>query len=229
MANKEINENYKHVCDSTLINPSEHIRSISLAGYSDEEFKSIMDFYILHAPILKSDKTDAFGLKNLKDYGWRGNSDMNKLERELLKVSTIQMFCFIKSSSIQGTLDQMMLGKGNWCVEHPRAILKQDFDVKIFESGKVEITNSETRMECLFRHMRNSIAHNHIYVFDNGNILFEDIDSQSKAITARILLTKETVLNWISVVKKEQVVKNPSDDTIKNEFLVTTEITTKSA
>lgn len=202
MAKQETNENYIHVCNSPLINSENYICSMAEAGYTSEEFKSIIEFYVLHAPILKSDKSDAFGLKNFKDYGWRGNADMNKLERELLKTSGIQSFCFIKSSTISNTLEQMQLGTNAWCVEHPRAVLKQDFVVTITENGKVEISNSETRMECLFRHIRNAFAHNHVYVFENGNILLEDIDAQSKSITARILLPKITLIRWISIVKK---------------------------
>lgn len=202
MAKQEANPNYTHACLSPLIAPKQCICSIADAGYTCDEFKSIIEFYVLNAPILKSDKSDLFGLKNLKDYGWRGNGDMNKLERELLKDSKIHSFCFIKASTIHDTLEQMLLGENGWCAEHPRAVLKQEFGVTVTEDGKVEISNSETRMECLFRHIRNALAHNHVYVFDNGNILLEDMEIQSKSVTARILLSKNTLLNWINIVKK---------------------------
>lgn len=45
---------------------------------------------------------------------------------------------------------------------------------------------------CLLRHIRNSIAHNHVYIFNAGNrkyILFEDLN-KNKKISARILLTQ---------------------------------------
>lgn len=205
MAKKEANENYIHACGAPAVNAKDSIKSISCAGYSDEEFKKIIDFYLFNAPILRSGKSDLFGLKNLQDYGWRGNSDMNKLERELLKAANMSSFCFVKSSSISLTLDQMQLGTGNWCFSHPRAVLKQEYNCNVLETGKAEITTKETRMECLFRHIRNSLAHNHVYVFNNGNIVLEDTDVQGGEITARILLSKSALLEWIRIVKKESV------------------------
>lgn len=229
MAKQEMNKNYIHACNSTLINSKNYICSIAEAGYTSDEFKSIIEFYVLHAPILKSDKSDPFGLKNLKEYGWCGNTSMNKLERELLKSSGIQSFCFIKSSTINNTLEQMQLGANEWCVDHPRAVLKQDFAVTITEDGKAEITNSETRMECLFRHIRNAFAHNHIYVFENGNLLLEDIDGQSKIITARILLPQIALINWINIVKKTPSIIEEHKEEKMPEVLNSKDINTKSA
>ncbi|MBQ8323795.1 MAG: hypothetical protein IJX82_01425 [Clostridia bacterium] len=229
MAKMETNENYTHACNSKLTNPENYICSIADAGYTNDEFKAIIAFYVLHAPTLKSDKSDSFGLKNLKDYGWRGNSDMNKLERELLKASGLQSFCFIKSSAINNTLEQMQLGTSAWCVEHPRAVLKQDYTVTIAENGKAEISNSETRMECLFRHLRNAFAHNHVYVFTNGNILLEDIDGPNKIITARILVPKISLLNWINIVKKIPSPPEERNDEKMPDILTSKDINTKSA
>lgn len=216
---RETNENYVHACDSELLIPNDFICSISQAGFETEEFFKIIEFYVLNAPILKSDKTDLFGQRSLKDYKWVGNSGLSKLERELLKKSGIQSFCFIKATSIKETLNQMLLGDGRWCVEHPRAILKQDFGINVMESGQAEVLSKETRMVCLFRHMRNAIAHNHIYIFDNGNMVLEDVDAQNNDITARILLKKSTLIDWITVVKKE----NSSKDELKTKEICNVE------
>lgn len=150
MSKKEANENYIHVCQESEVEAKEYIKSISSAGFSDEEFKTVVEFYLFNAPILKNDKSDQFGLKNLKNYGWNGKQGMCKLERELLKVSQISSFCFIRSTSIGLTLNQMKLGNDKWCVAHPRAVLKQDYNCDVFETGEVKISNKETRMECLF-------------------------------------------------------------------------------
>ena len=61
------------------------------------------------------------------------------------------------------------------CIQHPRAVMKQNCSVSIQEDGTTIINQNETRMECLFRHIRNSFAHNHTYLFDNDNILFSFI------------------------------------------------------
>lgn len=219
MAKRTSNENYIHSCDCSCVNAPRYICSIADAGYSDDEFKSIIEFYVLKAPIMKSDKSDSYGLKNLKEYGWFGNAGMNELERKLLKSSNIPSFCFIRSTTIKDTLENMLLGDANWCVEHPRAVLKQDFTTKVFENGKVEVDTSETRMECLFRHIRNALAHNHTYVFENGNIVLEDVDNQNHTISARILLKKETLLQWIEIIKEKSKTKNSSDSQEKQKTI----------
>lgn len=208
----EVNENYKHSCNSQKECLVNHISSLS-AAYTDEEFKRIIEFYVFAAPILKSDKSDAFGLKNLKDYNWKGNADMNKLERELLRASEMLGFYFIKASTISGTLAQMDL-VDRVCVEHPRAVLMQNYSTTVYENGRVVLNNSETRMECLFRHIRNSIAHNHTYIFRNGMILLEDTD-QNNIITARIMLKKKALLDWINIVSKQNNVITAQMNTIE--------------
>lgn len=213
MAKKEANENHIHVCREPLVDAKEYIHLISHAGYSAQECKEIIEFYLFNAPILTGDKNNRFGLKSLKDYGWHGNSDMCKLEKELLRAANMNSFCFVRSSSISLTLNQMLLGTNNWCVSHPRAVLKQDFNCNVLEDGNAEIANKETRMECLFRHIRNSLAHNRVYVFDNGNIVLEDADEKNETITARILLNKSTLSEWIKVIKKTKTDQITSQDT----------------
>lgn len=210
----KINENYVHSCNCPAIAPKNYICALSDAGYTDSEFREILGFYVLNAPILKSGRSSEFG-KSLKDYGWCGNSKMTALERKLLKVSEIPSFCFIRADSIDNTLEQMQLGKGNWCVTHPRAVLKQNCKAKLLENGEVDVTNDETRMECLFRHIRNSLAHNHTYVFENGSILLEDADNQR--ITARILLKKYALLDWIRVVRKETSPNKQSEQPLQTD------------
>ncbi len=209
--NNEVNENYKHSCNSQKVCLVNHIASLS-AAYTDKEFKSIIEFYVFAAPILKSDKPDAFGLKNLKDYNWKGKADMSKLERELLRASEMSGFYFIKASTISGTLAQMDL-VDCVCVEHPRAVLMQNYSITVFENGRAVLNNSETRMECLFRHIRNSIAHNHTYVFRNDMILLEDTD-QNNTITARIMLKKNALLDWINIVSRQNNVITAQMNTI---------------
>lgn len=130
-----------------------------------------------------------------------GSANISKLEGKLLKSSGISTFCFIKSDSISETLEEMNLGD-KICIDHPRAVLKQSIKVTIYEDCKVEVKQQETRMECLFRHIRNSLAHNHTYLFDNGNILLEDCDDNGK-ISARILMPKDALIEWMKIIKKE--------------------------
>ena len=201
MAKKHINENYIHACDSTQEEILSKTKSISQMEYTKEQVVEIVEFYLFNAPVLKSDKKDdSFGQKSLKDYGWAGTSAMSKLEGRLLKAAGMSIFCFIKSDIIDETLDSMNLGS-KICTEHPRAVLKQNAKVVVYEDGSTEIRQQETRMECLFRHLRNAIAHNHTYLFDNGNILIEDCDDNGK-ISARLLMPKDALIEWMRIVIK---------------------------
>ena len=194
-----VNENYIHNCDSEKVQIKTKVKAISQMGFTSEEVIRIMDFYLFNAPVLKGNKTDDFGLKSLNDYGWRGSSAMSRLESKLLNASGISIFCFIKSDSIDETLKQMNLDD-EICTQHPRAVFKQNSKAVIYEDGSTEIKQHETRMECLFRHFRNAIAHNPTYLFDNENIMFEDCDESGK-ISARILMPKNALLTWIEIVR----------------------------
>lgn len=200
MAKKHVNENYTHVCDSNTESIIVNATPVSKMGFTSDEVIEIVEFFLFNAPVLKSDKTkDIFGLCSLKDYGWTGTAAMSRLEGQLLKAANMGIFCFIKSDTIDETLASMGLGE-KMCIEHPRAVLKQNVKVALFEDGSTEVRQQETRMECLFRHMRNSIAHNHTYLFDNGNIMIEDRDDNGR-VSARILAPKSILLEWMKIVK----------------------------
>lgn len=198
---KNVNENYIHVCELTKINIKNKAIALSKMNFTQPQMLEIIDFFLFNAPVLKTNtKTNEFGLKSLKDYGWVGPS-LGKLEGKLLNAANLSIFCFIKSDTIQETLKAMDL-EDKICVEHPRAVLKQNVKVTLLEDGSTRISQQETRMECLFRHLRNSLAHNLTYQFDNGNILLEDQDDNNR-ITARILIPKDALLEWIKIIKQD--------------------------
>ena len=66
-------------------------------------------------------------------------------------------------------------------------------------------------MECLFRHIRKTLAHNRTYQFENGNILLEDVDDNEK-VSARILLSKRTLLDWIDIIAPPKQVTDIQND-----------------
>ena len=56
----------------------------------------------------------------------------------------------------------------------------------------------ETDLECLLRHLRNAIAHGHVYILHGGNhisVLFEDTNDQGN-ITARIICCQADLRKW---------------------------------
>lgn len=199
----KICENYKHECNCELVDINKHHASLSDFPYTQEEITSIYDFYISHAPMLKNEnqKERIYGLMSFHDYGWYGNSDLSKLERKLLNISGIPFFCMLKTDTITETAKELKLGD-YVCIEHPRAIAMQNHTVKVHENNDVEITSGESRMVCLFRHIRNALCHNRIYKFENNYMLLEDLDNKGEKLSARIIINYSTLLDWINIVKK---------------------------
>ena len=200
MAGKHCNENFIHECGLPKEEIKNYVKKITDMGFDTRQIMDILDFYLFYAPILKSDANpDLFGCKSLREYGWCGNSDMSKLEGRILKASGIGVFCFVKAESISQTLQAMDFGN-RMCVEHPRAVLKHNYGITVNEDGTVVVKQRETRMECLFRHIRNSIAHNHTYLFPNDNLLIEDADD-NRQLSARILMPRHALVDWMDIVK----------------------------
>lgn len=212
MKKKQVNENYIHNSDlCQKIDLTNCIRSITEMNFKNEELMQIINFYLYESPFMikENDDNKKFGLKTFVDYGWKGNSALNKLESRLLNSSNIGTFCIIKADTISETLQNMNLDD-KICIEHPRAVLKQQCSVKINENGTTTITPKESRMICLFRHIRNSIAHNRTYLFKNDNIMIEDIDDK-KNVSARILMPKVALFEWINIVTKGPTIKNEKE------------------
>lgn len=197
------NDMFICACEKSRL--GDYCKPITQMEYTQDELIKIFDFYLSRALTIKNNGTKGseFGLRALKELGWAGNAKLSSLERKLLQSAGIQRFVIMISSSIDATIKNMDLD-GNICTKCPRAVLKLDCKFELLEDGSIKKETSETRMECLFRHIRNSIAHGHTYYFPNNEtLLLEDCDLDSR-ITARILLKKSTLLDWIGIIDEEQ-------------------------
>jgi len=200
------NPNYIHDCGGTKEKITLSYKALSDMGFSSDELIKIIDFYLFKAPIIKNNESAAGGLKSLSDFGWKGSSgpsSLSKLEGLLLKESGISSFCMIRSDSIDETLKSMDLLSDSICSTHPRAVMKQNYLLKVNEAGAISLTARENRMVALFRHIRNSIAHGCTYAFSNGLIMLEDKDENSSKITCRMILKKDTLIKWIEIINSK--------------------------
>ena len=170
-----------------------------------DEINMVWDFYVSHAPI-KKDKTEkgnGFGYRSLAEFGWRGTGGLTELERRLIKAAGLGHFVMIKADEITETLESMNLN-GEICWKHPRAVLKRNFKVKVHESGEISVDATESRMLCLFRHIRNALAHNRMYFSEDGTmVLLEDAEDGGR-LTARILIPIHSLVEWIEIVDKDK-------------------------
>lgn len=193
------NENYSHECAAELVSRADLKASFVGAGFFLNELEAIVDFYITNTPIKKNKDADGSG-RWLGEYGWKGASDLRSLESKLLKASGIASFIMLKSSKADATIEALKLGE-EICAEHPRAVLTQECKTTVNEDGSISNTVKESRIVCLFRHVRNAIAHGQSYVLPNGNLILDDKNDFGK--TASVLIPSKTLVDWIRVGDKE--------------------------
>ena len=96
----------------------------------------------------------------------------------------------------------MDLANDRICISHPRAVLTQNFTYESDENEIVKIKSTESRINAIFRHIRNSFAHGNTYFFPNGNCLL--IDKYRTKTTAAILIPKQSLWDWISIVDRKK-------------------------
>lgn len=76
------------------------------------------------------------------------------------------------------------------------------FVCKRANQAKRDKTRKETDLECLLRHLRNSIAHGHVYVIHGGSfitIMFEDENNKGNE-SARIICRQSDLKKWRSIL-----------------------------
>ncbi len=196
---------FTHKCESQKIEWQSYKRSLRDSSFSHAQVSMIWDFYVTHSFAGGSGQG-----YSLEDYGWDLKKGKEKtlttLEEELMQMAEIDKLCCVRSTTIKDTLIACNLSGKHICIEHPRAVLMQNYSMTIDENETMKFAGgggAENRITCLFRHIRNSVAHGNTYFFDNSAILLEDKDG-SKKITARILLKQKTLLDWISIIDKDK-------------------------
>lgn len=189
---KKIKE-FFHNCDKEKINIL-NLKPTSITKlYNNKELKNIINFYLHNTPVSKIENK-ALDKELLIKYGWQKEkpNTYNTIEKELLKSASIDSKSYNITKNISNqTLTNMSLDE-NICIHHPRAILKQ--------------YSNENRIECLFRHLRNAITHNRIFILNNNLILLEDLNKQNK-ISAKIIIPKQSLLKWIEIVDKNKILE----------------------
>ena len=192
---------FAHKCESKKTEWQLYKGSLKESSFSHTQVSMIWDFYVTHTFVGESGQA-----YTLEDYGWDLSKNREKtlkmLEEQLSKAAGINKLCCIRSSTIKDTLATCDLGGKHICIEHPRAVLMQNFNLTVDENETIKFAGGgENRVTCLFRHIRNSFAHGNTYFFDS-TVLLEDKDKQK--ITAKILLQQKTLLDWISIIDKDK-------------------------
>lgn len=190
-----------HKCEGNRLNPNGYAISLRDSSFSEHECNIIWDFYVSHAI---SDKNT---IDNLLAYGWSITNSKTDgypaLEKSLANAAGLAEFHLIRSTDIKDTLSAMSLTGTMVCIDHPRAVMKRNASTKVNENETLEFTESEGRVLCIMRHVRNSLAHNNTYFFQNDMLMLED--KEKTKITARILMEKKALLDWIKIIDKNNI------------------------
>lgn len=200
-------ENINSQNENCKIDKNQYKKSIYESGLPAEQINLIWDFYVTHQIIKEKDIKDGDLYRSVKDYGWKTTTSTidgyPALEFNLAHKAEIDEFIIIKADSINKHLAEKDLKNSYLSIDSPRAVLKQKYSCKPNEDEIVQYESMETRVAAILRHVRNALAHGNTYFFDNGKILLEDKDGATK-ISAEILVNRQTLLDWIFVVDKDE-------------------------
>jgi hypothetical protein len=155
---------FTHCCNDAKIEKSQYNLSLKESGFTDDQIKIIWDFYVSRSFAAHTEAPIS-----LESYGWHNTQSktdgLPALENELAAAAELSSFCIIRSKTIKDTLGQMDLSNERICVSHSRAVLAQSFTYEPDENENVKIKSSESRIDAIFRHIRNSFAHGNTYFF----------------------------------------------------------------
>ena len=117
---------------------------------------------------------------------------------EMLKRNDVFRFC-AQNAKIDEELKIVALNGNSICNRCKRFLCKR----MTSRGAKRDETRKETDLECLLRHIRNSIAHGHVFIIHNGNyisILLEDQNDKGNT-TARIVCCQADLKKWRTVLE----------------------------
>ena len=192
---------FVHSCDDEKIEKAPYHLALKESGFTGDQINILWDFYVS-----RSFAAATGNPISIESCGWHDTQSKTDgfpaLESELASAAGISAFCIIRNKTIKDTLSQMDLANDRICVSHPRAVLSQNFTYESDENETVKIKSGESRINAIFRHIRNSFAHGNTYFFPNGNCLL--IDKDGSKTTAAILIPKQALWDWISIVDRKK-------------------------
>ena len=178
-------------------------KSIYDIGLSREIEAMIWDFYVT-----KSISTSASQGRKISDYGW------NKLPfKEMINSANITKdnVKIMPASSINETLKRYGLDthtnkeEKEIEIDELKIVCLTPFTVADDNPPKPKMGEGES----VLTHVRNAFAHGNTYFFDNENVMLED--KNKSIVTARIIIKKQTLLDWIYIVDKERKYYSPKN------------------
>lgn len=147
------------------------LRQVAPFETNDQKITKLLSFYLHYAPTIES-KTAS-------------NIDENKLKSNWIKFLENVKFSSFKIYNSNYNLTEEVFIKNK--IGNQQTLNRKQISIVCKRKEK-----NEEDYQCVLRHIRNSIAHNSVYIVHAGNrkyVLFEDYN-KNKKITARMLLSQ---------------------------------------
>jgi hypothetical protein len=172
--------------------------------FNSPELNRIVTFFVFHSPCRQLSAMS----KSLEEYGW--NAPWKKpqyLQRKLKATSTNNGLIF--SAQTIGDMRQAL--------EKSRLMGNLTDDLN---TERIAIFNNQrNQFMSVFYHLRDAFAHGRLNMFDIGLeddyvFLFEDVRKNKSVyqVTARMILRKNTLLNWIELIEGGYIENDRTND-----------------
>lgn len=168
----------------------------------DDEWISIIVFFVFHVPVPDASARS----KSLAFYKWgekSKNDDFKQLKRRLMKYGNMRKETFFCEDG-WAKLKQSIIDNDLYS-NFPHDIFKERVSYRKSKSGETD---------SLLSHIRNSFAHGRLAFFEENDstyIVMEDIDDK-KHVSARMILSKTTLLRWKTIISSGPYVKDTEYD-----------------
>lgn len=162
----------------------------------DDIWQELIVFYVFHVPV--SDMS--VRSRTLESYGWgrkSKNDDFKQLKNRLIRYGNMTEETF---QCEEGWREFRQSCERNDLIDFPQDIRRERVSFRKTKSG---INDS------LLSHIRNSFAHGRLAFYSEDNstyVAMEDMDDK-RHVSARMILSKETLLRWKFVIESGPCVK----------------------
>ena len=163
-----------------------NINQYRIIPFEDNTFLNVIFSYFLYkAPSISSSFSEEIDFND------------DKLFKEFININRFKSIIFIKKNSKKVYIEHDLSGD-YICMRCMRMIITRSIN---YEDHQLE-----SYLECVLRHIRNSIAHGLVYyMFENKRhyLMFEDVNLSGN-ISARIIVNRQTLINLKSKLIKYQ-------------------------
>lgn len=174
------------------------MEDLSFSCLSEMRYQSIVklwSFYVTRSPRVDSWAPPTQQSLVLKDDGWDARATLKQMERRLFSGSVK----FVKPGE---DFTEVARKQGLYADRRPMCSDTQAV-VKILtsQSGKDKSASlKESQAGCVFRHIRNSLAHGLVYKLPKGKVLFKDMDRRS--VSGYVLTAPDGLIELMRDLKR---------------------------